>query len=115
MVFLARPLVSGSPELPPTFRPPARPIPAILANFSAELPGLSTADLENLKLRVVLSEKTLRFLGESLEVARKYRSAIVHYTEHICNIIFIIVTKLAKKETTPNWAALVKISDVSQL
>lgn len=68
VVFLGRPPAVPRPEFLPTFQPAAAPVPRISANFSADLQGALTANLENLKSRVVWSEKTLCFRGESLEV-----------------------------------------------
>src|SRR6185312_1013197 len=53
MVFLARPEGSRQLGFLPTFGRSAGPVPGIFANFSADLEGASTANLEKFKSRVV--------------------------------------------------------------
>jgi hypothetical protein len=99
MVFSARPPASGPSYFLPTFRRAGPPVRLNLADFSADLQGALTANLEYLKLGVVFDEKTISLRGESLEVACSYRSVNMGPTSSRCNIIFIIVINGAKKES----------------
>lgn len=91
------PAAARRPGSLPTFRGSCRPVPRILANFSADLLGVSTANLENFKLSVVCAEKMRYFRGESLEVANDSRGLVIGATPSRCDIIFIIVSNNPKR------------------
>jgi hypothetical protein len=101
MVFLAPPRASRLPDFLPTFRPAGAPGFRKLADFSADLGGVSTANLENLKSSLVLAEITLFFRGESLEVACKCCCRGCRCGARRCNIIFIIVSNVFERCRPP--------------